>query len=107
MFNFLPPQQNEERAEFHLHGCLPSLSISITEIIMYSFLRLGDRASYINKYSYQLDAANYLLVVNQFSTYFGRVYAHLQEFELPYTAFGFQSCKMKCCVMEAYCVKLW
>jgi hypothetical protein len=70
-------------------------------------LRLGDRASCINKYRYQLDAANDLLVVNQFSTCFGCVYAHLQEFKLPYTAFGFQSCKMKCCVMEAYCVKLW
>jgi hypothetical protein len=35
-----------------------------------------------NKYRYQLDAANDLLVVNQFSTCFGRVYSHLQEFEL-------------------------
>jgi hypothetical protein len=32
-------------------------------------LRLGDRASYINKYRYQLDAANDLFVVNQFSTF--------------------------------------
>jgi hypothetical protein len=46
-------------------------------------LRLGDRASYINKYRYQLDAANDLLAFNKISTCFGRVYAHLQEFELP------------------------
>jgi hypothetical protein len=49
-------------------------------------LRLGDRASYVNKYRYQLDAANDLLVFNQFSTCFGRVHAHLQEFELPFVS---------------------
>jgi hypothetical protein len=54
---------------------------------------------WINKYRDQLDAANDLLVVNQFSTCFGRVYAHLQEFELLYAAFGFQSCYI-CCVQE-------
>jgi hypothetical protein len=37
----------------------------------------------------QLDAASDLLIINQFSTCSGRVYAHLQEVELPYTAYGF------------------
>jgi hypothetical protein len=37
----------------------------------------------------QLDAASDLLIINQFSTCFGRVYAHLQEVALPYTAYGF------------------
>jgi hypothetical protein len=49
-----------------------------------------DRASYVNKLRYnQLDAASDLLIINQFSTCFGRVYAHLQVVELPYTACGF------------------
>jgi hypothetical protein len=47
---------------------------------------LGDRASYINKYRYQLDAANDLLVFNKISTCFGHVFAHLQEFELPFVS---------------------
>jgi hypothetical protein len=75
------------RAEVILHVVhVFSLQVVLFVFILQtpvSILRFGDRASYINKYRYQLDAANDLLVFNKISTCFGHVYAHLQEFELP------------------------
>jgi hypothetical protein len=68
-----------------------ALRFSVTSLrIGKTFIGLVLKGIFLSKWRYnQIDAASDLLIINQFSTCFGRIYAHLQEVELPYTAYGF------------------